>query len=132
MSPTAATTRFARSRRNALVLALVCACGGAEPDRELAEATVALTSAPADALCLRIVVAGETRTATRNFDVGVAAGTVFSLTALPAGEVVFLADAFDSSCGLLTATSAHSWYGVPVRATLAPGTPASVTIEMHR
>jgi hypothetical protein len=91
-----------------------------------------LTSAPADAVCLRIVVAGATRTATRDFDVGAGASTVFSLAALPGGDVVFFADAFGSACGSLTSASMHTWYGLPVRATLVPGTPTSVTIAMHR
>ncbi len=130
MSPTAATTRFARSRSSALAVALLCACGGAEREEELTEASVMLTSAPADAVCVRIVVVGARRTAKRDFDVG--AGTVFSLTALPIGDVVFFADAFGSTCGSLTAASMHTWYGVPVRASLVPGTPAIVTIAMHR
>jgi len=41
-------------------------------------------------------------------------------------------DAFGSACASVTSSSMHTWYGVPVRATLVPGTPTPVTIAMHR
>ncbi len=124
--------KFARSRLSGALLALFCACGGNEPEADLGEASVALTSAPLDAACLRIDVAGTKRSAERLFDLGPGSSTILTLAGLPTGEVVFSADAFALSCGAVTRASPHTWYGVPVTTALVAGQPVSITIAMHR
>ena len=125
--------RFARSRASAVAAALLCACAGPEGTAtDLAEASVSLTQAPSDASCLSIAVIGAERTLERHFDLTASGRIVFALDGLPSGEVIFTARAYGSVCSAVTAASAHTWYGIPVRATLVPGQPANVTIAMHR
>ncbi len=84
---------------------------------------------PPDASCLRIAVIGATRTEERNLALGV---TVFDLSELPTGDVLFVGDTFASPCSAAAApASAPTWRGDAVRATLTAGSPASVTIELH-
>src|SRR5438128_2531198 len=83
---------------------------------------------PAGASCLRVRAIGATRTVERNLEVGAA---TFALSDLPAGDVLFLADAFAVPCSSVAEAAARSWEGTPVHATLTAGVPGSVTIELH-
>jgi Pectate lyase superfamily protein len=85
-------------------------------------------AAPADASCLRVAVAGATRTVERRLELG---ATVFDLSELPTGEVLFLADAFASPCSAVTPQSAQTWHADAVAATLTAGVPAGVTVELR-
>ena len=134
---TAGTMRSARSRaeRTAwLAAAALCACAQGEPAAlpERGEAVLALTQAPADVACLRVQAVGALRSVERRIDLAPGGNTVFPLSGLPTGQVLFLAHGYAAVCAELTPASAHTWYGVPVEASLAPGAPAAVTIDLHR
>ena len=88
----------------------------------------AVPGKPANASCLRVSAVGATRTAERSLDLGT---TAFTLSDLPVGEVLFVADAFAGPCSGITAASARTWAGTPLRATLAAGTPADLLLELH-
>jgi hypothetical protein len=94
-------------------------------------ATFNLVNAPADALCLRIVVNGS-RTVTRLFDLTPGQTTVFTLNGLPLGNVTFTESAFNAGCSMVTDASIATWLSDPTPAVLQAGVVASVTVVLRR
>ena len=63
-----------------------------------AEAEIALTNGPTNVACLRLTIAGESRTDVRTYPVTSAQHALFRLNGLPVGNASFSADAFPTSC----------------------------------
>jgi len=84
--------------------------------------------APSDASCLRIATIGATRTVERNLELGT---TVFAISELPVGDVLFVADAFPFPCVSVAADSVGTWHADAVRATLTAGLPIGMTINLQ-
>jgi len=102
--------------------------GEAAVTADFKETGVGGTGVPADASCLHVAVVGATRTVERSIELG---ANVFALSGLPAGDVLFITDGFALPCSDVTATTARTWYGPPVRSTLTAGTRAAVIIELR-
>jgi len=94
-------------------------------------ATFNLVNAPADALCLRVVVTGS-RTVTRLFDLMPGQTTMFTLNGLPLGNDTFTESAFNIGCGMVTDASIATWLSDPTPATLQAGVAANVTVVLRR
>jgi hypothetical protein len=94
-------------------------------------AVFAITNAPADAACLQITVVGS-RTVVKSFSLSPGQDTIFTLTGLPVGAVVFSEQAFAQDCSAVTASSVATWVSDPVPATITPGVVAQVMITLHR
>jgi len=94
-------------------------------------ATFNLVNAPADARCLRVVVAGS-RTVTRLFDLMPGQTTAFTLNGLPLGNDTFTESAFNVGCGMVTDASIATGLSAPTPATLQAGVAANVTVVLRR
>jgi hypothetical protein len=124
---------LARAAAILMMVGLV-ACSGRDRSRsndDLGVAVVAITNAPADAACLQITVAGS-RTVTQSFDLTPGQSTIFTLTGLPVGSVVFSEVAFAVACASVGPGSVPTWISDPVPTTIVPGVVAHVTIVLHR
>jgi hypothetical protein len=114
--------------------ALLVSCGVAAStdSRELTgTASVAITSAPADGICVQITVTGS-RTVIRSFDVTAGTSTVFDLGGLPLGTDTFTASAFGQACSTVTAMSVPNWVSDPVVQSVAVSPTVTVSLAMHR
>src|SRR5262245_34357827 len=125
-----------RSARYYVIGALlaVSACsenGSGSSEEMIGTATFNLVNTPADALCLKIVVAGS-RTVTRLFDLVPGQTAVFTLNGLPLGNDTFTESAFGVGCGMVTDTSIATWLSDPTPATLQAGVAANITVVLRR
>jgi hypothetical protein len=119
-------------------LALMVAIGGLthcssdEPLRseEVAEAEVSLTNAPTDVSCLRLTVAGASRTDVRKFPLNSGQRALFRLNGLPVGNASFVADAFSVSCNQPLSGASPTWYSDPVAARLNTQEVTHVSLRM--
>src|SRR6185503_16072595 len=119
-------------------LALTVAAGGLthcssetpQPNENLGEAEVALTNAPTDVSCLRLTVAGPTRTDVRKFPLTSGQRSIFRLNGLPVGNASFTADAFPVSCNQSFQGVTPTWYSDPVAARLNARETAHVSLKM--
>jgi hypothetical protein len=91
---------------------------------------LALTQAPSDVRCLRLVVDG-TRRIVRTADVIPGASSRATFAGLPEGAATIGAEAFSTSCAELTDARAP-WVGGPESALLQLGQVAVVTLAMRR
>ena len=109
-----------------------CTSGQSNQANELVgTASAAIDLAPTNALCIQIQVTGTT-TVTRTLDVSPLTSTTFFLDGLPLGEDTFSASAYGSTCvdgG--PPSSAPTWLGNPVAATVVASPPVNVTLQMH-
>jgi len=117
----------------ALSLALA-ACngggGGSTSDGDRGVATIALTQVPTDVTCIRGTVAGS-RTVQRTFNVSPGQSSVLTLTGLPTGDDTFSGEAFNVACAGIGPTTAPTWIGDPVSATVGAGTPVAVNLVLR-
>src|SRR5262245_54698515 len=115
--------------------AIVAAGAGCTGDNTSADdqgsASIAITQAPVDVTCVRLTIIGS-RTVERRLDVVPGQVTVFTLTGLPLGMDTFTADAFSVLCNALDPMSIPTWVADPVQANVVSGTPADVTLSLHR
>jgi len=131
---TIARTRQPKILAAALILTLA---GCAEPEvtspssEETGRVVLSITNAPGDASCLRITVKGAT-TAVRSLPLMTNASTTFTLEGLPAGTVVFTAEAFSVGCPSVSAESVVSWVSDAVSAMLVPGQTSNIALQLHR
>ena len=91
----------------AFLFAAACNAQGGGPDPaadDTGRIEVALTSAPADAACLKLTVTG-TRTVSKSFDLTPGQSTVFTLAKLPTGIAQVDGVAYGSACAAVTPTS---------------------------
>jgi hypothetical protein len=125
------TTSFGVVGGTLLVLALA-ACERTQATEEpTGRVMLSITSAPADAACLRITVKGATM-AVRLVPLMTGMSTVFPLEGLPLGPVDFTGEAFPLGCGMVGANSLPSYVSEAVRVTLMDGETANVAIVLRR
>lgn len=117
------------------VLAHVAACNGDQRAQQAAtleegQALLSLGTIPENLACVIVTVAGEFRSAVREFDV--VPGDVLSqaLTALPVGSVVFSANAYPQACSSVTKSTASTWLSEEKAVTLVQGKSSSVTLTL--
>ncbi len=120
------------------MLALTVAAGGLThcgsetllPEEDVGEAEIALTNAPTDVSCLRLTVAGASRTDVRKFPLTSGQRTLFRLNGLPVGNVSFTADAFAIGCNQSLSGVTPTWYSDPVAARLSARETTHVSLRM--
>lgn len=110
--------------RLALLLLLLCACGGA-PEDDLGEVQLDLAQAPSDVACVRATFTGATRSVV---ELVPPSGRLVS--GVPIGRVVLTADAFSVSCGALGPGAVRTWFALPSALQISPGVVANVTLAM--
>jgi virginiamycin B lyase len=126
-----------RTNRLLVTLALMSAAGCSGQPREdqgVAEARFEIALVPPDAQCAVVTTAlRDTPTTSVVSQIGLTAGqtAVFTLDNLPVGIVVFNEDVFSVPCAS-TAGASPTWVADPVQATLQPGVPLTVTMNLHR
>lgn len=101
-------------------------CVGVEGDADeagLGQTVAEVRVVPAGVGCLRIVYRAPAATAdtTRSFPVTPGAASSFDLGTLAAGMYTFRANAFGVACGGVATSTAPTWVGDPVSATITPG-----------
>jgi hypothetical protein len=120
------------------MMALTVAMGGLThcssepllPNEEVGEAEVALTNSPTDVSCLRLTVAGPSRTDVRKFPLSSGRRSVFRLNGLPVGNASFTADAFPIGCNQSLSGVTPTWYSDPVAARLSAQETTHVSLRM--
>ena len=110
--------------------AALAACGG--PEGDLATVEVALAQAPADVACVQLTASGGSRALSFRFGYTPGAITVLPLSGMPAGEVVFSADAFTADCTQVLPSTQRSWFAVPVSAQVPLEGSLSLTLTFYR
>jgi hypothetical protein len=114
-----------------LALALA-ACGRTQETEEpTGRVMLSITTAPADAACLRITAKGAT-TAVRLVPLMTGMNTVLPLEGLPLGPVDFTGEAFPVGCGMVGANTLPTYVSEAVRVTLMDGETANVAIVLRR
>jgi hypothetical protein len=117
--------------RSAILALVLAACGGAVApaagDEPHDVARLALTGAPPDVGCVRIVVTGATRSVERDLDVAASV----TVDGLPTGTVLIAGDAFGVSCDHL-AGAAVTWSARPVETTLSNDLVTSIALVFER
>ena len=130
---------FTVSRISALlgffVLAHVVACNGDQRAQQAAslengQALLSLGTIPENVVCVIVTVAGEFRSAVREFDVVPGDTLSQALTALPVGSVVFSADAYSQACSSVTKSTAAMWISEEKTVNLVQGKSSSVTLTL--
>src|SRR5262249_47993051 len=112
-------------------LAGCTAAGPSGPDEQNATVTVAVTSVPADVLCLEIDVMGSSSIA-RRFDVMAGQSSILSLDGLSPGPASIGAKAFSTACSGARASTVPGWPAQPVAVTLVGGQSAPVSLVLRR
>jgi hypothetical protein len=92
--------------------------------------SLSITSAPADATCIQVLVAGATNVE-RDVDVTPGQSTVLLLEGLPEGTDTITVNAFAGSCSTLTPASVPTWVGDPVVVQVTRDA-TDVTVTLHR
>jgi hypothetical protein len=111
--------------------AWLAACSADHPAAErLAEVSIAVAAAPAEAICLQVDVRGS-RAVNVRFSRLLGKSTIFHLSDLPVGPVVFTAFAFESACKPGGAPSVADYVADPVEAVLQAGLNARLTLRMR-
>jgi hypothetical protein len=110
---------------------LVIACQGEGPSEDVGVIQLAVSAAPGGVGCLRVNVAGATRTATRTLAVTPGVAVNATLSGLPSGAVTITADAFAESCAAVTASAVATWVGDPIAVTLS-AVPVPVQLVMRQ
>jgi hypothetical protein len=113
------------------LVAVAAACQSMTEDTGVVK--LAIASGPPDAACLRVTVSGSAGAATvRTLALTPGMSTTGTLAGLPVGSVNIEAEAFNSACSAITASSVATWAADPVTVVLTAGTPVSVQLEMER
>src|SRR5262249_32276501 len=102
------------------------------PNEDTGVATVAITQAPADVLCVRITVAGSSRTVTRDVDVMPGQSTELTIGGLPLGSDAFSGEAFSVGCAAVMTGAVPNWVGDSVTATVVVSPPVAVALVLRR
>ena len=119
--------------RAALLLALLCACGGpASSGADLGEVSIGLVQVPQDVACVRAVFTGARRTETIRLAAWPGSAATWALSGMPTGEVVITGDAFPVACADLTGSVARSWFAAPLVKQIEPGAVVDVQLRMYR
>jgi len=130
---------FTLSRIAALLglfaLAPVAGCDDAHHGQETAstedgQAMLSVAAIPDYVTCVIVTVAGEFRSAAREFDVVPGDTLSQALTGLPVGSVVFSANAYSQACGSVTKSTAALWISEEKTANLVQGKSSSVTLTL--
>jgi streptogramin lyase len=127
-----------RTGRALLVGALLAAmgCDGAGAREDVGSLSVALTVAPADALCLRLTLdfdnGAPNLVTTKTPSQTAATANAYTLANLPLGTVGITADAFGVACTSLTATTPATWVADRTTVVLAPDYSPAVSITLRR
>jgi streptogramin lyase len=118
----------------AFVAALAGCEGSLAPEEPVGRVTLALTAAPADVACLRVLVRSTIgpQEALRRLTVLPGQSTTFTITGLPLGEVQLTTEGFSVACANIGATTAPTWVGDTRTLVLTPSFIPSVTVTMHR
>jgi hypothetical protein len=116
-----------------LLLFGVAACGvpyavEAEDERATGRAQLALTTAPPDVACVRVIATGATRSVEIRLDVGERES--FAADGLPVGDLIFTASAYPERCDRLGTTP--TWVATPVKATIQTAKAAEVDLVFVR
>jgi hypothetical protein len=93
-----------------------------------ASVSLAITQAPSDVSCVRVVAAGA-RTVNAAFDVKAAQSTVFEMGGLPIGTVSFRAEAFTGPCADPPGEATYA--SDSITRTLKPGKNDALTLTMR-
>jgi hypothetical protein len=112
-------------------LATGCGSDPAATGDDLGSATIAITSVPSDASCIRITVSGS-RTVVQRMSVTPGQSSIFTLSQLPAGNDTFLGEAFAIACSSIVAQSSPTWISDPVSAFVQNSSAVNVTLKMHK
>src|SRR5262245_53898181 len=106
------------------VLSAAClgtACSGGDPanntrDGSVGEVRIALSVIPDDVHCLRITIAGSSRSAEQSFDVAPGqTSTALLVTGAPIGNGTASAEAFSLACSAVTPDSVADWVSDPAK-----------------
>jgi alpha-tubulin suppressor-like RCC1 family protein len=116
--------------------ACVGACQGGGGDGDgVATVQVAVTAAPAGALCLRVTfTTGGSLSPTiikQTADIGADGRTVVQFNGLPAGSATVSGEAFSVPCSALTASTLADWTAAPVSITIG-ATPVTANLVFTR
>ena len=125
------TTSFGVVGGTLLVLALAACERTQETEEPTGRVMLSITSAPADAACLRITAKGAT-TAVRLVPLMTGMSTVFPLEGLPLGPVDFTGEAFPVGCGMVGVNTSPTYVSEAVRVTLMDGETVNVAIVLRR
>jgi len=114
--------------------AAACESGGGSRsgDDQAGSIALAVSAAPAGVGCLRVTVAGSTRTVTRSLDVTPGVAINATLSGLPMGAVAVTANAFADACAAIVATSTATWNSDPIMVTLASGVAMPIQLVMRQ
>jgi hypothetical protein len=118
----------------ALALLTCPGCNGSQSagETEAGEALLSLATIPDGVACIRVTVAGEFRTAVKDFDVTPGESLVQSLSGLPVGPVVFSANAYSQVCTSVTKSTVPTWLSDEKAVTLVQGKSSSVTLTLYK
>lgn len=115
----------------ALGVVVMAACSS-QSEPEAGVISLAVASAPTGTACLKVTVEGASGSVQRTLALSPGNPTTGTLSGLPLGEVSVEAQAFNSACSGLTASSVATWVSSPTSALLTPGTPVSVQLAMQK
>ncbi len=115
----------------ALLLSVGCDQGpGDKPALGTEQVQLKIENVPPEVACLRITASGASREVDRDLDVVEGQNVVESMSGLPVGKVVFLAQAYAQGCDSVTKTTVPSWVSdeVPVSVSLSQSKSVSLTL----
>jgi len=92
-------------------------------------ARLAVSAAPSDALCLRVIATGS-RTVTQSFDLTPGRSALLEMTRLPLGSVQFGGEVFGVVCSAVSNADAPTWISEPVTAVIMSGVVAQVHLVL--
>lgn len=119
-----------------LALALGGCAAGAAPGEDVGTIQIALTVAPADALCLRLTLdfanGAPNLVTTKALSTTNAALNTVTLASLPLGEVGILGEAFNVACTAITPATPATWVADRQVATLVPDFSPAVALTLRR
>ncbi len=95
---------------------------------ETGQASLAITSTPADAQCVEVTVQGA-RTVVQQFAVTPGSSALLPLTGLPVGSDQFSGRAFNLACGSYDAGSVPTWIAAAVGADVSSSAVTNVTLD---
>jgi hypothetical protein len=108
-----------------------CSGPGTDPGEPTGSIQVALTSAPADAACLKLSVTGS-RSVNRSVDLTPGASTVLTIDKLPIGVVQMDGSAYTQSCAKVGSNGPTFVSEAPVSVRIDPAAVAKVVLELVR
>ncbi len=114
----------------ALTAGLLQCTSSPDTSHDTGAVELSLTQAPSDASCLRVTVAGTSRSVTNLFGLTPGQSSVFKLERLPVGIATFSAEAYGVACNTLGTGTIATWLSDPVTANIKVVEVTHVALKM--